>query len=68
VFGRTSGTAPGFIYSFALKKAAVKWDEQSLDNWLANPDAAVPMNNMAFHVARAEQRRDLIAYLKASGR
>ena len=67
VFGRTSGTAPGFIYSFALKKAAVKWDEQSLDKWLANPDKAVPMNNMYFHVAMAEQRRNLIAYLKASG-
>ena len=67
VFGRTSGTEPGFIYSFALKKAAVKWDEQSLDKWLANPEAEVPMNNMYFHVARAEQRRDLIAYLKASG-
>jgi cytochrome c len=67
VFGRASGTAPGFIYSFALKKAAVIWDEQSLDKWLANPDAAVPMNNMYFHVARAEQRRNLIAYLKASG-
>ncbi|HET6840975.1 MAG TPA: heme-binding domain-containing protein [Candidatus Angelobacter sp.] len=67
IFGRTSGTAPGFIYSFALKKASVKWDEQSLDKWLANPDAVVPMNNMYFHVAKASQRRDLIAYLKASG-
>jgi cytochrome c len=67
VFGRASGTASGFLYSFALRKAAVKWDEQSLDKWLANPDAVVPMNNMNFHVARAEQRRDLIAYLKASG-
>ncbi len=67
VFGRTSGTAPGFIYSFALKKAALKWDEQSLDKWLADPNAAVPMNNMYFHVAKAEQRRNLIAYLKASG-
>ena len=68
VFGRTSGTAPGFIYSFSLKKKAVKWDEHSLDKWLANPDDVVPMNNMYFHVARAEQRRDLIAYLKASGK
>jgi hypothetical protein len=66
VFRRTSGTAPGFIYSFALKKAGVKWDEQSLDKRLANRDAAVPMSNMYFHVARAEQRRNLIAYLKAS--
>jgi cytochrome c len=67
VFGRASGSAPGFIYSFALVKAAVKWDEQSLDKWLANPDDVVPMNNMYFHVSKAEQRRDLIAYLKASG-
>ncbi len=67
VFGRTSGTAPGFLYSAALKKAAVKWDEQSLDKWLANPDAVAPMNNMYFHVVKAEQRRALIAYLKASG-
>lgn len=66
VFGRASGSAPGFIYSFALKKAAVKWDEQSLDKWLANPEGLVPMNNMYFHVAKADQRRDLIAYLKAS--
>ena len=67
VFGRTSGTAPGFLYSAALKKAAVRWDEQSLDKWLANPEAVAPMNNMYFHVAKAEQRRNLIAYLKASG-
>ena len=67
VFGRKSGTALGFLYSAALKTAAVKWDEQSLDKWLANPEGLVPMNNMYFHVAKAEQRRDLIAYLKASG-
>ena len=67
VFGRTSGTAPGFLYSAALKKLAMKWDEKSLDDWLADPDAVVKMNNMHFHVAKAEQRRDLIAYLKASG-
>jgi cytochrome c2 len=32
-----------------------------------DPHAAVPMSNMYFHVARAEQRRNVIAYLKASG-
>jgi cytochrome c len=66
VFGRTSGTGPGFLYSAGLKTAALKWDEQSLDKWLANPDAAAPGNDMNFHVAKAEQRRDLIAYLKVS--
>ena len=68
VFGRTSGTESGFLYSAALKKAAVKWDEKTLDDWLANPDAVAAMNNMYFHVAKAEQRRDLIAYLKAAGK
>lgn len=67
IFGRPSGTAPGYISSFALTKAAVKWDDQSLDKWLANPESLVPMNNMYFHVAKADQRRDLIAYLKRSG-
>jgi cytochrome c len=66
VFGRTSGTGPGFLYSAGLKTAALQWDEQSLDKWLANPDAAAPGNDMNFHVAKAEQRRDLIAYLKVS--
>ena len=65
--GRTSGTEPGFLFSAALKKAAVKWDEKSLDGWLANPDGVAPMNNMYFHVVKADQRGDLIAYLKASG-
>ena len=68
LFGKASGTGTGFSYSAALKKAAVTWDEQSLDKWLGNPDAVAPMNNMYFHVAKAEQRRDLIAHLKASGK
>lgn len=66
VVGRVSGTAPGFLYSAALKKAAVKWDERSLDKWLTNPAALVPMNNMYFHVAKAQQRSDLIAYLQTT--
>jgi cytochrome c len=67
VVGRVSGTASGFLYSAALKKAAVKWDAHSLDQWLTNPAALVPMNNMYFHVAKAQQRSDLIAYLQTTG-
>jgi cytochrome c len=66
VVGRVSGTAPGFLYSAALKKAAVKWDAHSLDEWLTNPAARVPMNNMYFHVAKPQQRSDLIAYLQTT--
>jgi len=64
VFGRTSGTVAGFDYSPALKKAQVVWNENTLEQWLADPDALVPGNNMEFHVAKAQERRDLIRFLK----
>jgi len=57
VVGRVSGTVSGFLYSAALKKAAVKWDVQSLDKWLTNPATLVPMSNMYFHVAKAQPHR-----------
>jgi cytochrome c len=64
VFGRTSGTVPGFPYSQALVKAAIVWNESSLEQWLTDPDTLVPGNNMDFHVAKAQERTDLISYLK----
>jgi cytochrome c len=66
VVGRTSGTAEGYTYSDALKKAAITWDAQSLDRWLTDPDSLVPGNNMEFSVRKAQERSDLIAYLQAS--
>jgi cytochrome c len=67
VVGRVSGMAPGFLYSAALKEAAIRWDVHSLDRWLTNPAALVPMNNMYFHVAKAQQRSDLFAYWQTTG-
>jgi cytochrome c len=66
VFGRASGTASGFAYSAALKKAAIVWDEKTLDQWLADPDAFVAGNDMDFLVSKAQERRDLINYLKTA--
>ena len=68
VYGRKSRTVPDFPYLAELKQAGIVWDAKSLDAWLTDPDAVVPGNNMSFHVAKAEERRDLIAYLKASGK
>jgi cytochrome c len=69
VFGRTSGTVVGFAYSPALIRARIVWNELSLEQWLADPDTLVPGNNMDFHVAKPQERRDLISYLKqASGK
>jgi cytochrome c len=64
VYGRTSGVVPGFGYSVALKQAHIVWNDTSLEHWLADPDTLVPGNNMEFHVAKSQERRDLIALLK----
>jgi cytochrome c len=64
VFGRTSGTVSGFAYSAGLKKAHIVWDDTTLERWLADPDALVPDNNMGFSVARPQERRDLIRFLR----
>ena len=64
VYGRTSGAVVGFGYSEALKKAHLVWNDSTLDQWLADPDKLVPGNDMEFHVAKAEERRDLIRFLK----
>ena len=65
VFGRTSGTAPGFNYSPAMKAKAVVWDEDTLNQYLADPKAFVPGNKMTFAgVKKDDARADLIAYLK----
>jgi cytochrome c len=66
VFGRTSGTASEFAYSAGLKNAHIVWNDTTLERWLADPDAMVPENNMGFQVARPQERRDLIRFLKES--
>ena len=63
VVGRVSGTVPGYNYSKALKAAEVTWDEQSLDQWLTNPQAFIPGQKMNFRVNDPTDRADLIAYL-----
>ena len=64
VYGRRSGTVAGFGYSPALKQAGIVWDDASLERWLTDPDALVTGNNMDFRVAKAQERKDLIAYFR----
>jgi len=65
VYGRQAGTAVGFNYSAALKASRFTWDEQRLDKWLTDTQSLVEDNNMDFHVAKAEERTEIIRYLKA---
>ncbi len=66
VFGRKAGTIPSFKYSDSLKSAQVVWNETSLDKWLVNTDAVIPDNDMDFHVPKADERADIIQFLRAS--
>jgi cytochrome c len=64
VFGRPSGSISSFKYSDGFKNAHITWNAESLEKWLTDPDKVIPDNDMAFHVEKADERRDIIAYLK----
>ena len=64
VFGRTAGTIDSFQYSDALKRSGIKWTNENLDKWLADTEKLVPNNDMTFHVEKADERSEIIAYLK----
>ena len=56
--------APNYVYSAALKASSVAWDEKSLSRWLADPEKFIPGQKMGVSVEDANERQDLIAYLK----
>jgi cytochrome c len=65
VFGRKVASAPGFVYSAALKAGEWVWTDEMLDRWLTKPSAVAPGTTMAFAgLAKPEDRQALIAYLK----
>ena len=65
VYGRKAGSLDSFSYSDALRKSKIKWDRESLEKWLADPEQLVPGNDMAFRLEKADERRAIIEYLKA---
>jgi cytochrome c len=67
VFGRLAGTAPNFHYSKAMVGYAKRWDDQTLDSYLAAPAKVVPGTAMLVAVSGASDRADIIAYLKTIG-
>lgn len=63
VYGRPMASIAGFPYSAALKNVHGVWNEQTLDRWLTDPETLVGGSNMDFRVPKAQERRDLIAFL-----
>lgn len=64
VYGRASGTTPGYTYSPAMKNAKIVWDDQTLDKFLKNPTGTVHGTKMFASVPDAASRQQIIAYLQ----
>ena len=64
VVGRKAGSLDDYRYSAAMKRSDVTWDAATLDKYVADPQAFIPGNRMAFAgIADQAERDDLIAYL-----
>ena len=68
VVGRPSGIVPGYSYSPALRNAKIVWTEENLDKWLTDPQQFIPGTKMFYEVKNAQDRADLIAFLKERAR
>ncbi len=67
IVGRDIGSAEGWRYSRALSEHGGVWTVEGLLQWLENPDAYIPGNQMAFRGLRNEQDRiDILGFLNAN--
>src|SRR6266851_7856296 len=66
VWNRKSGSLPSFPrYSPALKSAGIIWNDDTLEEWIKDPQHFIPENTMTFPGMKdAGQRADLLAFLK----
>ena len=75
VFGRKAGVVVGFNYSAEYPAAGAKglaWNEEALDKYLANPRKFLveylgkpdAKTRMVFMLPKADERENIIAYLK----
>lgn len=64
VFGATAGTRGDYAYSEALKQSSIVWDEQTLSDFIENPQRSVSGTRMAFGgISDPEDRQAIIEYL-----
>jgi cytochrome c len=64
VVGRPAGSVIGYKYSPALTASGITWDEATLDRFLEAPAKLVPGTRMTIALPKADDRQDVIAYLK----
>jgi cytochrome c2 len=65
ILTRKAGELADFRYSPAIKRSGIAWTPETLDKFVADPQAMVPGNRMPYAgMASAADRTDLIAYLQ----
>ncbi len=65
LFSRKAGELADFRYSPAMKRSGISWTPETLDKYLADPQAFVPANRMPYAgMSNAADRADLIVYLQ----
>ena len=64
IFARKAGEIADFRYSPAMKRSGIVWTPETLEKYIADPQAMVPANRMPYAgMTSANDRADLIAYL-----
>jgi cytochrome c len=64
IIGRRAGAIDDFRYSPAIRRSKLSWTRQTLDAFIADPQAVIPGNRMPYSgLADAKERADLVAYL-----
>jgi len=66
LWNRKAASVASFTrYSPALKKSNIVWNDDTLDEWIKDPQHAVPGNEMTFAgIKDFQPRMDLLAFLK----
>lgn len=65
VYGRVAGTLPDFTYSPALRASGFVWNDETLGEWLTNPQQLIPGQRMNFRVSDPQERLDIIEFLRS---
>lgn len=65
IVGRKAGSLPDYAFSGAMKQAGFVWDEEKLDQFIANPDNVVPGHNMKPYggLSSGDDRKKIISFL-----
>jgi cytochrome c len=69
IFGRQAGSLENYYYSPVLRNSRVIWSAETLNAFIADPQAAIPKNRMPYSgLPDAQERADLIEYLMNASR